>query len=411
MMKKHILLLVIFYLSFHNSYSQWVNVTNNISSSNIKTITSDNLSIYAGSFLLTSDNNDESPTIFRSTNGGLNWFQTGFTKYSLSLFIRNGRLFVSATEFNGNFISDNSGLDWSVLNYPYSPYEISAFSSNGIYIFACGASGIERSSDNGNTWTNANMTSSISSLFVKGNMVLAGSGTTLRLSTNNGDNWNTGTVGSQVVSVTISDNFIAAGTSNSGVLRSTNNGINWIQTSLNSHYICALYSAGDTIIAGDNMGTGVYVSVNRGETWLQRNEGFGVSKSIQAFTLSNNILFAATTAGVWKRDFHQLVYAENIGTSVPIEFALQQNYPNPFNPVTKIMFSVPENGKSKSENGLVALRVYDITGREIETLVNESMHAGTYEVTFDGSRYPSGVYFYSLTAGNFSETRKMILVK
>ncbi|MCW8812431.1 MAG: T9SS type A sorting domain-containing protein [Chlorobium sp.] len=96
----------------------------------------------------------------------------------------------------------------------------------------------------------------------------------------------------------------------------------------------------------------------------------------------------------------------------PSEFSLEQNYPNPFNPTTKIKFSIPSviaNGAKQSQ--FVILKVYDIIGNEIATLVNEEKQAGNYEVEFNGIGLPSGIYFYQLKAGNFIETKKMILLK
>jgi len=88
----------------------------------------------------------------------------------------------------------------------------------------------------------------------------------------------------------------------------------------------------------------------------------------------------------------------------PLTFDLFQNYPNPFNPSTKIEYQVPEMS-------LVTIKIYDLLGREIKTLMNEEKPAGEYEVEFDGTGLPSGVYFYQLRAGNFVETKKMILMK
>jgi hypothetical protein len=92
------------------------------------------------------------------------------------------------------------------------------------------------------------------------------------------------------------------------------------------------------------------------------------------------------------------------GNSLPTEFILEQNYPNPFNPSTTIRFSIPN---SQSIN----LKVYDVLGKEIATLVNEEKPAGIYEETFNASNLPSGTYFYELRAGNFVQTKKMMLVK
>ena len=92
------------------------------------------------------------------------------------------------------------------------------------------------------------------------------------------------------------------------------------------------------------------------------------------------------------------------GSGLPSGYFLAQNYPNPFNPSTNIQYRV-------SGNSQVILKVYDILGNEVRTLVNEYRSAGIYEVEFDASLLPSGIYFYSLKAGNFLETKKMILVK
>ena len=90
--------------------------------------------------------------------------------------------------------------------------------------------------------------------------------------------------------------------------------------------------------------------------------------------------------------------------TIPNEFALYQNYPNPFNPATKIRYQLPQESK-------VIIKIYDILGSEVITLLNEEKQAGVYEVNFDGGGLTSGIYFYRLQAGNFVETKTMILLK
>ena len=102
---------------------------------------------------------------------------------------------------------------------------------------------------------------------------------------------------------------------------------------------------------------------------------------------------------------------QNVSSEIPVQYELSQNYPNPFNPVTNIRFSIPKEG-------FVTLKVFDITGKEVRTLVNEDLHAGKYNVDFSGTDLASGVYFYRInvrqagsSTSGFSDVKKMILVK
>ncbi len=90
--------------------------------------------------------------------------------------------------------------------------------------------------------------------------------------------------------------------------------------------------------------------------------------------------------------------------TLPEEFVLHQNYPNPFNPSTTFRYSIPQTSK-------VVIKVYDILGNEIATLMDEEKPVGTYELTWNAENLPSGVYFYQLKAGEYINTKKMILLK
>jgi hypothetical protein len=95
---------------------------------------------------------------------------------------------------------------------------------------------------------------------------------------------------------------------------------------------------------------------------------------------------------------------ESVNVSQPSNFELMQNYPNPFNPVTNIQYQI-------AEKQLVTLKIYDVIGNEIAVLINEVKDAGTYNVEFNADRFSSGVYYYTLKAGSFTSTKKMILLK
>ncbi len=122
--------------------------------------------------------------------------------------------------------------------------------------------------------------------------------------------------------------------------------------------------------------------------------------AIGSFFIIDDLQLSETATGINDQVF-----------SLPKGFKLEQNYPNPFNPSTKIRYSIPDG-----QNNFVTLRVYNVLGSEIATLVNEVKPAGSYEAEFNsidsqGRPLPSGIYFYKLTAGSFSQTHKMILLK
>ncbi|MBK8551241.1 MAG: T9SS type A sorting domain-containing protein [Ignavibacteria bacterium] len=103
------------------------------------------------------------------------------------------------------------------------------------------------------------------------------------------------------------------------------------------------------------------------------------------------------------------VRVNSISSVIPNTFTLYQNYPNPFNPVTKIKFDISTNAKSQSSD--VKLFVFDVSGKEIQTLVDEKLKAGSYEVEFNGAGLASGVYFYMIETGEFFDTKKMLIIK
>ena len=95
---------------------------------------------------------------------------------------------------------------------------------------------------------------------------------------------------------------------------------------------------------------------------------------------------------------------DDLASQIPTKFEISQNYPNPFNPTTTIQFGIPENS-------FVSLKIYNVLGKEIATVLNEDKSIGSYEVDFNAINLPSGIYFYRIEAGNFVETKKMILLK
>jgi len=111
---------------------------------------------------------------------------------------------------------------------------------------------------------------------------------------------------------------------------------------------------------------------------------------------------------------YEVIGINQISSLVPEKFSLSQNYPNPFNPTTNLEFGLPAEASAKagiSNLGFVSLKVYDMIGKEVATLVNENLSPGTYKYNFDASGLTSGIYFYTLKADGFSETKRMMLLK
>jgi len=147
--------------------------------------------------------------------------------------------------------------------------------------------------------------------------------------------------------------------------------------------------------------------------WIERYDG-PVNSYDEAVSIaidgSGNVYVTGKSIGnETGYDYATIKYSQSTGISqissgIPENFTLLQNYPNPFNPVTNLEFGI-------SDLGFVSLKVYDILGKEVATLVNEKLSPGKYKVEFDGSGLTSGVYFYRITAGEFTDTKRMLLVK
>ncbi len=119
-------------------------------------------------------------------------------------------------------------------------------------------------------------------------------------------------------------------------------------------------------------------------------------------SIYNNITHYPDTGWVVMNVLPHILSVKN--ENIPLTYNLAQNYPNPFNPITKIRYQIPEPA-------FVSIKIYDVLGNEIADLVNEEKNAGGFEIDFDGSELTSGIFYYRITAGNFNQTKKMILLK
>jgi hypothetical protein len=153
------------------------------------------------------------------------------------------------------------------------------------------------------------------------------------------------------------------------------------------------------------MDVGVFMTNNYGNNWIELAQGLPntVAIHLDYNQTANKVRIGTHGRGVY--EISGLVTGiVNVNNLTPKKYSLSQNYPNPFNPSTLIKFSILNN-----EN--VKLKVYDLLGKEITTLVNNHLTTGTYDVNFDGSNLNSGVYVYRIETDNFTDSKKMILIK
>jgi photosystem II stability/assembly factor-like uncharacterized protein len=196
-----------------------------------------------------------------------------------------------------------------------------------------------------------------------------------------------------------------------GIIKTTNGGDNWFRVLNNGNYFSSI------LFTDENVGFAIgdksfYYTTNAGKNWTYSFIGMN-SLMYNLCRPSQDVLIVIGSDGKIYRSTNYggiFIGINHNEISIPKGIRLYQNYPNPFNPTTKIKFDVPVDSRIRG-NDRVVLKVYDILGKDIETLVNEKLNPGTYEVTFNASQYPSGVYFYRLTSDGYNETKRMILLK
>ncbi len=405
-MKKIVYLLLIINCTFNlvDSSSQWVNLLN--LNKTVRTIAYSQNNIYAAIGTSTGG-------FYLSTNNGMNWTQKLSNLECIPITISGSYIF-TGTMYSGVFMSSNNGTNWTQTSLNDKNIISLASSGNKIYVgpntVATGY-GVQYTTNYGANWVQTSLNNVwVISLAADGNYVYAGtSDAGVFVSTNEGLNWAQTLNTPNINALTVRGNNIFAGANNTGLYLSTNNGSTWTQTPLNYMTVRTIEVDGNNIYAG-TFGNGVFVSNDFGNNWIQRNEGLG-NVTVYSLCIINNYLFAGTINSILRRPLSDLTGITTISNEIPNQFSLSQNYPNPFNPGTVISFSIGLLSGQLSVNNLVSLKVYDLLGREVQTLINEQLHPGTYEVDWDGSGFSSGVYYYRLEAGNYFETKKMLLVK
>jgi hypothetical protein len=252
------------------------------------------------------------------------------------------------------------------------------------------------------------------SLSNNGKGITVGQGGYIYRTVDGGINWQlvTNTQGVSLYDVQLIDTTDGVAVGSNGVIyKTTDGGITWIQKSSGTPNLLWSVFFTDTnhgtIVGG---GGTVLRTIDGGETWIQQYLETNIILRSVSFKDVNNGVAVGSSGSILRTTNGGVTFIEEEPTPTqPNSFLLSQNYPNPFNPSTKIKFEIP--GQARNDNVLVTLKVYDVLGNRVTTLVNEYKSAGSYNVEFNATELPSGIYFYQLRAGEYVETKKMILLK
>jgi len=382
--------------------------------------------------------------VYKSTDGGLNWMHAGLRILDVTALGSNSTsVYYSSYGFGR---SDDDGNSWVNTNNYLSTGKRIFLNNNDIFV--CTGIELSMSTDNGynfntviggqvfdiinvsgnlfattffDVWKSTDDGSSWNTIpsmyqnqvgqfaFINNTLIAASRSFWVELSyfsTDEGNSWIeiADTAFTGISAVHVLGNLLFASNTN-GIIKSIDNGINWTyaSTGFPGGVVTRIISYNGKLIAAGSFG--VYFSANNGDNWHSLSQGLPAVTAVKDITIKDGWLYAAVyTSSIWKRDISMLSETEKTSNDLPDNFGLLQNYPNPFNPSTMIRYSIPQWSN-------VTLKVYDILGKEITTLVNEEKSAGFYEINFNASQLASGIYYYQLKADNFIETRKLMLIK
>lgn len=394
-----VIILILLFLCYNAvSYAQWVQTSNPFGAGVVRLVVSEP-DIFAGT---------NNAGAFLTTDNGTNWLPVGLDSSVIYTVAVSGTNIFAGTNKGVSLTTDN-GLIWTLENsgLPGNLF-VYDLAVSGINIYAGTDQGVCLSVNNGSNWNQINnglIASNISALAASGTNIVSGSANKIYLSTNSGSNWtqlNNSISSPFVDALIISGTNVYAGTDGSGVYLSTDNGTTWAQANNglpdNSHVHSFTLNGTNVFVGTDN---GVYLTTDNGTSWKQA----GLATGVYSLVIRQTNIYAGTSgAGVWKRPLSEFTGVSDEINNRPQDYSLSQNYPNPFNPGTIITYSLPSASN-------VRLIVYNTLGQSVNTLESGYKNAGKYSVNFNASDLPSGIYFYKLEAGQFSQIKKMILIK
>lgn len=411
MKKLSILFFTLF--TYCNVNSQWI-ILNSPATVNLNSV----YFVNSSTGFIAGDNG----SMYKTTNAGINWTvsNTGLITDINSVCFINSNTGVACGNSGKIIYTSNSGNTW--INIPGGVEEhLFAVSFYNNYGICSGNSGTLMYSTNGGfnwsisetgflvTYLGAYMYSQSIGYACGVNTIFA---PFLAKTTNGGMNWNfssfyiNNSEGDLKDIHFISDNegfAVSFAFIGGGISRTTNAGVNWTSQVFSNLISCIDFSGMNTGYAAGQNGF-ILKSTDRGISWISQNSStvnhlndLDFTDSVTGYAVGDGGIILKTTNG-------GITHISESENNVLKGYTLKQNYPNPYNPLTKIKFDIP---KASS----VELLIFDGSGRKICELLNKEFTGGSHEIEFDGSDLSSGVYYYKLTAGNFTDTKRMVIIK
>lgn len=373
-------------------------------------------------------------TILKTNNAGVNWVKTFLQGNHNSLIFTGDNTGYICSDSGKVFKTTNAGLNWESRNSGTikNLTSVNFFNSQTGIITGYGKT-LLKTTNSGESWFSiANIIWEVdflsSKIIDENNYFVTGTDTYIIRTTNGGANWIPYTHGEVNPLLTI--DFINESTGYAsgccGMFMSTTNaGVNWTYNFYLSlgftFYSLQFINPSTGYIVGSN--GMIYRSVNSGTMW--DSTVTSTDETLHSIEMINE------TTGWVVGGFGTILKTTNgggpgfpiginqISQTIPENFSLGQNYPNPFNPTTKINFQIPLYRSLSLPGGRVtgfagrdvSINIYDVNGRLIMNVFEGALQPGSYEIDFDGSDLPSGVYYYTLSTGGYRETRKMVLLK
>lgn len=192
------------------------------------------------------------------------------------------------------------------------------------------------------------------------------------------------------------------------IYKTSNGGSNWqsqILINANTLYGVNFINQNTGYVVGNSLSSKgiIFKTTNAGINWIQEETYINETISSVYFPSVNMGWVVGSNGSILKSGGNP-TKVNIISNSIPTQYKLFQNYPNPFNPTTKLRFAL-------TRISIVKLVVYDVLGKQIETLINDQLNSGIYEVDWNASQYPSGVYYYKIDSEEYTETKRMVLLK